>query len=281
VEQFAMIRHPLVLLPVLGVALFALAGALHPGTQKIQPFLMVDSGKPSDPKAVELLDRAIAALSPDNVRWLECKVWQQGICEDFSYQGCGRLLLAPDHRARFDMNVKVGKTLGQLRLVSDGKIVYQSLGMGADKPIVSHQDLPSNKAKESQPLAAARSRFLLDRGVAGPVSVLVHMRQCLKTSAFVRSQWSSYDVYVIAASLCEEPIFDCPGIGVVAPRFRPRQVVLYLDAQSLWPHRMEWWGAEKVSQPSRIILQTEFRDPALNQPLSTDRCAAEFAAIKS
>ena len=60
------------------------------------------------------------------------------------------------------------------------------------------------------------------------------------------------------------------------PELLPRQCRLYLDIDTLWPHRIEWWGCEASHFNDVALLQMEFRDPVLNQPLSTDRCDREF-----
>ena len=56
----------------------------------------------------------------------------------------------------------------------------------------------------------------------------------------------------------------------------PRQCRLYLEAPTLWPHRVEWWGPLRANAGDALLLQMEFRDPIINQPLSAERCAREF-----
>ena len=59
-----------------------------------------------------------------------------------------------------------------------------------------------------------------------------------------------------------------------------RQCCIYLDTETFWPHRLEWWGAEKSSEPSQLLSQTEYREAIVNQPLSAERLAAEFAVME-
>jgi hypothetical protein len=56
----------------------------------------------------------------------------------------------------------------------------------------------------------------------------------------------------------------------------PQQCRLYLDAETLWPHRVEWWGPDVPRSADVLLVQMEFRDPVLNQPLSAEGCAREF-----
>ncbi len=51
---------------------------------------------------------------------------------------------------------------------------------------------------------------------------------------------------------------------------------LYLDAQTLWPSRVEWWAGDRHSNP-RLLLEIEFRDPQLNRPLSLAECIHAFS----
>jgi hypothetical protein len=50
----------------------------------------------------------------------------------------------------------------------------------------------------------------------------------------------------------------------------------YFDAKTLWPVRIEWWGADKAGC-RRPLAQIEFRDPIVGVPLSDDECARMFS----
>ena len=51
---------------------------------------------------------------------------------------------------------------------------------------------------------------------------------------------------------------------------------LYLDPKTLWPHRLEWWGADPPRPGDVLLMQTEFRDPLLNRPPPPDRLMREL-----
>ena len=57
------------------------------------------------------------------------------------------------------------------------------------------------------------------------------------------------------------------------PHSFPRQCRLFLDARTRWPHRLEWWGPAPPRKGDSLLLQMEFRNPRLGQPLAD----AEFA----
>src|SRR5436189_1593968 len=88
-EQFAMLRQPLLLLPLLAGSIVVLCGALQP--KKPMPRPVVEPGAGShDPATLEILDRAAIALSAEQIPWMQAKVWHQAECEDFRFQACGR-----------------------------------------------------------------------------------------------------------------------------------------------------------------------------------------------
>jgi hypothetical protein len=57
----------------------------------------------------------------------------------------------------------------------------------------------------------------------------------------------------------------------------PRQCHLYLDAQTLWPGRVEWWGPAAPGGGEVLVAQVEFRNPVVNRPLTAEVCARLFA----
>jgi hypothetical protein len=273
-EQFAMSRYPLLLLPVLCVAILVLGGALDQkpvdGRQPAVP--AASRATVNDPKALALLDQAMDALSPQRIPWMEATVWQQVRCDDFTYQACGRVLTAPGDRSRFDVNVKVGKTQGEMRLVCDGQTLWQSIRLGSDTPAVTHWDLPAGSAEMVQ----ARAQLLHEEGFGGLAALLGCLRRGLQNAQCQRQIWKGHEVMVIGgvwplntARLAGMPDF-------CRPRLQARLCRVFLDAQTLWLDRLEWWGSEKPSQQNSLLVQTEFRDPVVNRPLSPEQCVAEF-----
>jgi hypothetical protein len=65
--------------------------------------------------------------------------------------------------------------------------------------------------------------------------------------------------------------------GEMWPDGLPRRCRLYFEINTLWPHRVEWWGPLHAGAADTLLLQTEFRDPVINQPLSAECCARELA----
>jgi hypothetical protein len=279
-EQFAMTRYQFLLLPALAAAILGLGGALNqkPAAGQQPP---APSAKPhTDPRALAVLDKAIDTFSPERVRWLEATVWQQVHCDDFTFQACGRVLTAPGDRSRFDLNVKVGKTQGEMRMVCDGQKLWQSIRVGGEPPVINAWDLPAAREGRKPPpdLAETRSRFLLEQGFAGMAPFLRSLRLCLQNAQCQEQSWKGREVLVISGAWQDESAKLGALPDTFRPRFQTRQCCVYLDAQTSWPHRLEWWGSEKPNQPNTLLMQTEFRNPLINCPLTAERCAEEFTA---
>jgi hypothetical protein len=273
-----MTRYQVFLLPALAAAILASLGAfsLRPASVRQLPPPVSPAG--ADPAALALLDRAIDAVSPDRVAWLEAAVWQQARCDDFTYQACGRLLIAPGDRSRYDMNVRVGHTKGEMRMVSDGKTLWQSIRVGDDPATIAQWDLPvaNDGTTTSTQLTQARLQFLQEHGFAGLAPLLRSLRQCLHNAHCQQQTWKGNEVYVISGVWPVNTAAFAAMPDLPKPRFQPRLCAIYLDARTLWLHRLEWWGSEMPNQPNSLLVQTEFRNPVINRPLPPQQCALEF-----
>jgi hypothetical protein len=288
--DFDMTRYQLLLFPGLAATILAIGGALNlkPSGSVATAASAVTNAAPRSgvkaqdgAKALAILDSAIAALAADKVNWLETKVWQQVTCEEFSYQASGRLVTGPAGRVRYDLHVKVGKTVGKLRLVNDGKAIWQSVQTGSEAAVVQSWPIPilSDTLKTPEQVAQARVRLLEEHGVDGPSPMLRKFRQRLQNAEVRPQLWNSHDVHVVTAAWPAEDAALAALPDFARPRFQLSQCCIYLDAQSHWPHRIEWWGVARPGKPSQLVAQTEFREPVLNQPMSAERCAGEFTFV--
>jgi hypothetical protein len=261
-----MTRYPLILLPAAAAALLILSGALKQKAVHGGQATVDGSTASSDPQALAYLDRGIDTLSPERVRWLEAAVWQQVCCDEFVYQACGRLRMAPGDRSRFDVNVLVGSTQGELRQVCDGRTLQCSTRVGNDTPVVTRWGLPGT----------GRTEFLQEQGFAGVAPLLSSLRRGLHNVQCQKRVWKGLEVIVISGTWPQdrEQFGGLPA--EFKPRYQPRLCCIYLDAQTLWPHRLEWWGSERPSQANSLLVQTEFRNPVINHVLPPEQCAAEF-----
>jgi hypothetical protein len=276
-----MTRYQFLLFPSLAGAILVLGGALNLKPLASQNPVSTGSSVENDPAALAILDQAVAALAPERVQWLETKVWQQVMCEDFVYQASGRLVAAVGGRMRFDVNLRVGQTVGKLRLVNDGAAVWRSIQSGSEKAVVCWWELPvlSDTLKTPEDVAQARTRLMAEHGFLGLAPMLRKLRQSIQSAQLRQQRWNSHEVQIISAVWPVDQAALASMSEIDRPRFLLRQCRIYLDAQTSWPHRIEWWGAEKPDQSNQLLVQTEFREPVLNRPPSPERCAGEFAFV--
>jgi hypothetical protein len=129
-------------------------------------------------------------------------------------------------------------------------------------------------------VAWARTETVRDQGFGGVGPLLTGLRQRLRQLTAKAVRWQGVVVIQVNGAWPEEPAKLAEVPEYVRPRQVPRRCSLYLDAKTLWPHRLEWWYAERPGDTPVLGMQTEFRDPVLNRPLSPQRCAEEFTIPK-
>jgi hypothetical protein len=248
-----------------------------PGTPAIQ--LAPPLPALPDAEAGTALDRALALLDPKRVEWLEVSLWQQVHVEDVTCAAEGRFLSGPGRRFRLDLKTQRGATESTVQVVSDGGTLWQATRVGKEKwtkqsrvrlkEILALLDRP-----ETPPLA--RDEFYQSQGCGGLPTLLPSLRQRMdwvrkeavrrNDRLFVKlsGTWTA----AVAAALSPA--------GKPWPSHLPRQCRLYLDPQSSWPHRLEWWGPDPGRGDEVLLVEMEFRDPVFNRPLTAEQSAREF-----
>jgi hypothetical protein len=235
---------------------------------------------PPDPEAVRLLDQALAALAPERVRWAEAAVWQRVSVRGLAYEAEGRYLLGPDHRLRLDLRTRVGRAEGELRVVCDGATLWQATRLsGGPWANVRRLDVNEVRALLDSPGVGpeAREQFLQAQGLAGPHPLLQGLRQRLTWVRKEAVRRNGRAWHKLTGTWSEEAAREWAPPGQPWPEGLPRQCRLYLDPQTLWPGRLEWWGPDRPRVGEVALLQMEFRDPVLNRALTAAECAREFA----
>src|SRR6202043_2328342 len=101
-------------------------------------------------------------------------------------------------------------------------------------------------------------RILNAKGCGGPHCLLKELERVLEHLSVDIGTWKGKDVIRLQGALKCSPQ-DYPE-GLLAPR----SCRLYLDARTLWPHRLEWWTSKRPDDPPFLLLQLEFRDPEIN-----------------
>jgi hypothetical protein len=251
-----MYRTRTLLLSCLGCLAVLLAGALTPPPARTPPGPL----RP-DPEANTVLDRAIESLQSDSLRWLRMNLWQEGNLAALTYQAEGVYLSGPDHRLRLDLQVRTGTAASRLQVVSDGRTLWQIDQRGPAERTVSRVDLKPVLTQLHSPgtSAARRQEFYCHQWFAGPAPLLQTLRPALTFTRCQPLRWHERDVLQLTGM---RPL---PPGEKTWPDFLPRQCRLFLDARTLWPHRLEWWGPVPADPKDQLLLQIEFRDPVLGQ----------------
>jgi hypothetical protein len=87
----------------------------------------------------------------------------------------------------------------------------------------------------------------------GPLSLLTEMQERVIFFRHQPMRWNGRRCWLLTGAVRDAQPTDWPET-------LPRQCRLVLDAETHWPHRVEWWGPENVGQRDRLLIQVEFRD---------------------
>lgn len=236
-----------------------LVGALTPPTPRVTAPVPVYPVHP-DAEAGRVLDAVVAAFDPDRLPWLRMNLWQEGNPAAFSYRAEGVYLAGPDHRLRLDLQVHAGGADRRLQVVSDGRTLWQIDQAGPTSRTVSHVRLqPVLDALNSPYLPAdRRAEFYQRQLFTGPGPLLQSLRPGTTFTRCQEVRWAGRNVRLLTGVRAQPP-------AATWPEFLPRQCRLFVDAQTLWPHRLEWWGPVPDCEEDCLLLAVEFRDPIVGQ----------------
>jgi hypothetical protein len=270
-----MARYPIPIILVLGLGALLLTGADTPPGPTPPPAPPTSGA--ANAEAAALLDRAIDACSAPRVTWMEMALWQRIWDDESAHEVQGRYLAAPAHRVRLELKVKVARAEGELKVISDGTTVWESQRFDDDYRPPNWTDLPRLGESHNTPemVEAGRTWHLSEGAFLGPGPLLRKLRAHTQGLGQRAARWKDKEVVQLTGNWPHNPekLKDIPV--ALHPRRHPRLWTMYLDAQTLWPHRVEWWGG--AGEGELVLLhELEFRDVVLNQPLPPERCAAEF-----
>jgi len=181
------------------------------------------------------------------------------------------LVRGPNHCARLDMTVRGGADSTTVIVVSDGVGLARACRSANKRAnFASQRFLSSTKT----PLTGAQIEQLLNtRGCGGPYGLLKDLEDKLINLRMEMGVWQGKSILRLTGSL---KTMEPNESRLTA---EPRRCRVYLDAQTLWPHRVEWWASRKSTDDDFLFLQVEYRDPQVNQPLSHEDCVREFTYV--
>ena len=281
-----------VLLPLVACSALLLTGSIGPGRPSPGPPPAPAAAPPArlsqpappadvapDPAAGAALDRALALLAPDRLRWLEVTLWQRITIADLSCEAEGRYLAAPGGRFRIDLKTHHGNCTGALQVINDGTTLWEATKIGPGNwGEYKRYRVEAVRQELDDPATApaVRDEFVRDQNCAGVLALLPALRERMTWFRLERVRRDGRLLVKLSAAWKPAEAEALVPAGTPWPDDLPRQVRLYLDPESSWPHRLEWWGPDPGRPDDSLLIQMEFRDPVLNRPLSEDRFGREF-----
>jgi hypothetical protein len=264
---------PLFLLLIVAVLLTAALSSQPANSSRIPPH--------SEPSTVALtaLDHAIAHLDPKHVAWLETTLWQKACVAQFTYEAQGHFLAAPNNRFHLELTTRQGRGAATYLVVSDGQALWEGTrfedGAWHNLVRVDLQQILQGGLREG-PAESLQTEWMPQAMFGGVRPVLHALRACMTWTnrESVRRQGRVF--IKLTGSLSEATAKTLALPGQSWPNGVPHACRLYLDSESLWPFRLEWWGRQTPRSSETLLVQMEFRDPIFNQPISPERCAKEF-----
>ncbi len=246
----------------------------------------------ADPAATKVLDDAVNAKQLD---WVQTTLWEQVDVQGLTFQAQGTYLTAPGNRLHLDLQVHIGGTIGRLEVVSNGTTLYEAVKVGdGERTITKVVELKKVLETLSIPDMSkeVRDEFFQSQAFYGVIPLLRSIKQRMTVTKKENVRWHGHDVVQLTAEWSGDvvkafippakPSFEAEGGDRIGkqqwPAYVPRQCRLFLDAKTLWPHRVEWWGPAPFRTEDALLVQMEFRDPK-HEPLADARCKKEFTFV--
>jgi hypothetical protein len=226
-----------------------------------QPALPVKA----DPKANEALTKAIDQLGPKKVEWIETTFWQELNNFGLTLTANGAYLLGPDHRVRLDLKTTVGGVPAETLTVCDGTTIWNAIKVGKGERAATKWDLKQVQSVLKTPgtLPQFAEDFYRSQAFNGLEPVLQHLRQQMTFTKLENADWHNHKVLKLTAVWASDmaKALSLPNNGWQPTM--PRTLRLFLDKDSYWPYRLEWWGPLAPQGEDVLLLQQEYRDPHL------------------
>jgi hypothetical protein len=230
-----------------------------------------------DKAAAQTLDEAVANLQPERIGWTEATLWQKVNWDDFAYQAEGRYLAGPGHHLHLSLTVQVGRTHGELQMICDGTTLWEDMQIQGKERLVSRAELArvlECLGRDTVP-PQVRDEFIQEMCVCGLGPWLQSLRRQMVVTHQEFLSWNMHDVMRLTLEWTPHNAEVLAPPQKPWPAYLPRKCLLYLDAETSWPYRLEWWGPGKVPDRENQIYQIEFRDPILHQSVPPERCTRE------
>jgi hypothetical protein len=257
---------------VAGLALLAGAGRrTAPEAAPSAPFTPPPAPV-ADAAACRTLEAAAAAVEGRRAGWLETTVRQRVRVPELEYEADGRYQSAPGSRFRLELRTRAGKTTGTVVAVSDGASVWRARRVG-DGDWTGVRRIGLTQLLD-HPGATPERRDELQRGptFTGPAPLLRNLQKRMvwvKRAAVTRDGRAAVELTGVWPASSAQP-------DVASPPGMPDRCRLYLDADTLWPRRVEWCGPTAGGKTLGCLMEMELRDPVFDRRLTAEECARTF-----
>jgi hypothetical protein len=221
--------------------------------------------------AQALLEKALAKLSEDEAAWLNTKIWQTGICGETTFVAEGTLQRGPNQCSRLELDVRVHDMRSHTTIVCDGHSVAHVHKFPDDKAKAEVVKLPGLSEATLAKDRAVREEMLIARGCGSPVVLLRPIHDFMTGATLQTGVLGDVSVVEIKGNIdpTKLPVFAAMNVTTLRAH-------VYLDAKTLWPRRVEWWGNDKGPHVRQLSV-VEFRDPVVGVPLSEGECDEMFS----
>jgi hypothetical protein len=269
------------LLSLVVAAAAVLAGALAQQPPKSAPPAAPkpDTKPPqADPAANKAIDQTLEMLDRKRLAWIETTLWQQVDVQGLLLQSEGIYLAGPDYRLHLNLKVHVGETGGKMEIVCDGTTLWEVLQFGNRTPQVTKLEMKKVLETLDGPSSSPqlREEYLQRWTFAGIAPLIKGLKQRLVFTKLEKVRWRGHDTLKLTGVWSPEVVKTIvPVENAQWPAYLPRQCYVYLDPETHWPHRLEWWGPSPPLKDDAVLLQMEFRNPKFTE-MSSERCARVF-----
>lgn len=228
--------------------------------------------------ALSLLQQARDRFRPEELPWQEMTIWQCSKFGECFYEAEGRYVGGPDHRMYLNLRLRNGPAQGQMIVKCDGNLLKKTFifpGKAPQSSLLALSNLePPVAGKAAR--SAQCERLLTDQACRGVTPLLAYFKDNLHQPKIAAVHWHGKLLLQIRGQLP-----NAKKINDSLPRNRQfRQTVregrLYLDAETLWPVRVEWWGNARENEKVRLLFCTEYRRPILRDRVTAEALAKEF-----
>ena len=231
-------------------------------------------------EAEDLIHSALDRLQSPQARCLQTTIWQRASLGETTFEAEGSYQSAPRGRIRIDLETRAGDASGKVRIISDGTRIVHAVNRSVSQVdtwteanfVDAWAIVDRSHGKVS--LDDVRRNFLQGRSGRGPAELLESLSaQFVWTQKEKVKRSGQISFKLTGTSKASAP--DADSNVTIS------QCKLYLDVETLWPNRIEWWGTSSAGTVSAPLVQIEFREPVLAEALAPARLAEQFTIVPS